>query len=243
VLSLASLVATFAAGLASFFAPCTVPLLPAYLAYISGVSAADLADPARQRPYRGRLVGGTLLYVAGFATVFVLLGIGAGGLGRSVAGASRPVEVVGGVVMVVFGLVVAGLLRIPALARERRLELPARLTSAGPWLAFPLGAVFGIGWTPCVGPYLGSALALAAVSAHLTSGAILLLAYAAGLGLPFMVAAVAWASLPGLPRGAARLARPVAGVGGVALAALGVVLVSGEYGRVTSLLAQISTPR
>jgi cytochrome c-type biogenesis protein len=242
MVALPTLVATFIAGLGSFLNPCSLPLLPAYLSYAGGISAADLADPERRRSHRGRLVGGTLLFVAGFGTVFVLLGIGAGGLSRQVRQAQRPVEIAGGAAMVVLGLALAGVLRGGWLERGARLELPARVRAAGLWAAFPLGAVFAIGWTPCVGPYLASALTLAAVSSHVAAGALLLGAYALGLGLPFVIAALLYASLPDLGRRLAHVAVPAARVGGVLVAALGVLLLSGQYSRLTSLLASLSVP-
>lgn len=238
-----SLAATFVAGLLSFLAPCTLPLLPGWLAYVGGVAATDLADPRMRRRYRPRIVVTSLLYVAGFATVFVLLGVGAGGLGSRVQAADRPLEIAGGVLLVILGLFLAGLLRWGLLARERRVELPARLRRAGPAAAFPLGVVFGVGWTPCVGPYLGTALTLAGVGGHAVEGGVLLLAYALGLGMPLVLVALAGASLPDAGRWAARVAGPLARVGGVVMVALGVVLLSGQYVRITSALAAISTPR
>ena len=242
MVGLPTLIATFVAGLGSFLNPCSLPLLPAYLSYAGGTSAADLLDPERRQRHRGRLVGGTLLFVAGFGAVFVLLGIGAGGLGRQVREAERPVEIVGGAAMVVLGLALAGVLRSRWLERSGRLELPARLRGAGLWSAFPLGAVFAIGWTPCVGPYLASALTLAAVSSHVGAGAVLLAAYAVGLGTPFVVAALLYASMPDVGRRMARFAVPAARAGGVLVAALGVLLLSGQYTRLTSLLASFSVP-
>ncbi|HEX3605387.1 MAG TPA: cytochrome c biogenesis CcdA family protein [Candidatus Dormibacteraeota bacterium] len=242
MVGLPTLIATFVAGLGSFLNPCSLPLLPAYLSYAGGVSAADLADPQRRERHRGRLVGGTLLFVAGFSTVFVLLGIGAGGLGRQVRAVERPVEIAGGAAMVLLGLALAGVLRAGVLERGRRLELPARLRGAGLWSAYPFGAVFAIGWTPCVGPYLASALTLAAVSTHVGSGAVLLAAYALGLGLPFVIAALVYASLPDMGRRLSRFAVPAARIGGLLVAALGVLLLSGQYSRLTSLLASLSVP-
>jgi cytochrome c-type biogenesis protein len=119
VISFASLVATFVAGIASFLAPCSVPLLPAYLSAVSGASAADLAAGGRRADFRGRLVAGSVLYVAGFTTVFVLLGIGAAGIGHSIRSAERAVEIAGGILLVIFGLTVSGLLRLPVLERVR----------------------------------------------------------------------------------------------------------------------------
>src|SRR5579884_1509181 len=108
--SAGAVVATFVAGLGSFFAPCTAPLLPAYLACVSGASAADLSQDASRRNFRLRLLAGSLLYVAGFATVFIALGLGAGGIARLTRGAtaSRAVEIAGGVVVVLFGLAICG---------------------------------------------------------------------------------------------------------------------------------------
>jgi cytochrome c-type biogenesis protein len=239
---LPALAATFVAGLGSFLNPCSLPLLPAYLSYATGISAADLAHPDGRRRHRGRLVGGTLLFVAGFAAVLVLVGVGAGGLGRQVRQAERPVEIAGGVAMVLLGLALAGVLRLARLERGWRLSPPRWLLAAGPWAALPLGAIFAIGWTPCVGPYLATALTLAAASAHAGAGAALLAAYAVGLGTPFVLAALLWASLPGLGPRLSRLAAPAARAGGLLVAALGALLASGEYARLTSLLASLSVP-
>lgn len=242
MLSLAALLATFVAGLASFLAPCSVPLLPAYLSAVSGAAAADLADHTRRRDFRGRLLAGSILYVAGFTTVFILLGIGAAGIGHSVRQVERAVEIAGGILLVVFGLIVCGVLRLPVLERVRGLSLPDRLRGRGVAGAYLVGVVFGIGWTPCVGPYLGTALVLAATSAHVVSGAVLLAAYAIGLGLPFVLIALVWASLPNIPRRLRGLSGPLTRIGGILTVALGILLLSGWYTHLTSYLAQISTP-
>jgi cytochrome c-type biogenesis protein len=244
MLTIATLVTTFVAGLASFLAPCTVPLLPAYLACVSGAGAADLADGSRRRAFRGRLLAGSLLYVAGFTAVFVALGLTAGGITRVVDSpvAGRAIQITGGVVVALFGLVIIGALRVPWLERHFGLRLTERLGRRGVGGAFVVGAVFGLGWTPCVGPYLAVALTLAAVSAHALSGAILLIAYSVGLGLPFVAVALAWASLPGLPRRLTRIARPLTLAGGIITVGLGVLVATGAYQHLTSYLAQLSTP-
>jgi len=244
MITLANVLATFVAGLASFVAPCTVPLLPAYLATVSGVSAADLADQDRRGSFRARLVAGSLLYVAGFTTVFVILGLTAGGLARFVnsSGSGRAVEIAGGVVIALLGLSIVGVVRLGWLERVRAVRLPQRLQRRGVAGAYLIGVVFGIGWTPCVGPYLAAALTLAAISAHAAAGALLLVVYSLGLGLPFLLVALAWASLPGLPRRLTRLTRPLTLAGGVMTVGLGVLLATGAYTHLTSYLAQISTP-
>jgi cytochrome c-type biogenesis protein len=243
MISIATVLATFVAGLGSFLAPCTVPLLPAYLACVSGVSAAELTNPDRHS-FRLRLLAGSLLYVAGFTVVFVLLGLTAGGIARVANGAvsGRVVQIVGGVAVILFGLAIIGVVRIGLLERTAGLQLPERLRKRGVLGAFLVGVVFGIGWTPCVGPYLAAALTLAALSDHAIAGAFLLVVYSIGLGLPFIATALVWASLPDLPSRLNRLVRPLTLIGGVITVVLGVLLATGAYSHLTSYLAQLSTP-
>ncbi len=243
MISIATVLATFVAGLGSFLAPCTVPLLPAYLTCVSGVGAAELSNPDRHS-FRPRLLMGSLLYVAGFTVVFVLLGLSAGGIARVANGAvsGRIVEIVGGIAVIVFGLAIIGVVRIGLLERSAGFQLPERLRRRGVLGAFLVGVVFGLGWTPCVGPYLAAALTLAALSAHAAAGALLLVVYSLGLGLPFVAVALVWASLPDLPRRLTRFARPLTLAGGVVTVALGVLLATGAYTHLTSYLAQLSTP-
>jgi cytochrome c-type biogenesis protein len=236
MLSIATVLATFVAGLGSFLAPCTVPLLPAYLACVSGVSAAELSNPNRHS-FRLRLLAGSLLYVAGFTLVFVLLGLTAGGIARVANGALS-----GRIVEIVSGIAIIGVVRIGLLERTQGFQLPERLRRRGVLGAFLVGVVFGLGWTPCVGPYLAAALTLAALSSHALTGALLLVVYALGLGLPFIAVALLWASLPELPRRLNRFVRPLTLAGGVITVALGVLLATGAYTHLTSYLAQLSTP-
>ncbi|HXD81744.1 MAG TPA: cytochrome c biogenesis protein CcdA [Candidatus Acidoferrum sp.] len=238
--SLLALVSTFSAGLVSFVAPCTLPLVPAYLAYAGGLAGIDLSDAATRERARGRLLAGTLLFVLGFGVVFVLLGIAAGGIGHAVHTWGTVVQVVGGLLLVVFGLILAGVLRLPGADRNYRFEVPERMRRLGLAAALPFGVIFGIGWTPCVGPFLGTALSLAAVSSEALQGAILLAAYALGLGLPFVVVALVWASYPGVARGLGRFGAASSRVAGLVIAALGVAVATGLYSHVTSFLAQYS---
>jgi len=237
---LLALVTTFSAGLVSFIAPCTLPLVPAYLAYAGGMVGMDLTDAATRERARGRLLAGTLLFVLGFGIVFVLLGIAAGGIGHAVHSWGTAVQVVGGLLLTVFGLLMAGVLRLPEADSTFRFEMPQRFRSLGIPAALPFGVVFGIGWTPCVGPLLGTALSLAAISGVAVQGAILLAAYALGLGLPFVVVALAWASFPGVARGLGRFGAASSRVAGLVIAALGIALATGLYSHLTSFLAQYS---
>lgn len=232
------MVATFSAGLVSFVAPCTLPLVPAYLGYAAGLTGLDLGDPLSRARSRGRLLAATVLFVLGFSSVFVALGIAAGGVGHAVHSAGTIVQILGGALMVVFGLILAGLLRVPGLDRNLRLSTPEPIRRLGVGAGLPIGVVFGIGWTPCVGPLLAAALTLAAVGGHVFAGAILLAAYALGLGLPFVVVSLLWASFPAVSRGLGRFGAATSRVGGLVVAALGVAVATGLYSHLTSFLAQ-----
>ncbi len=192
---LSSLATAFVAGLLSVLSPCVMPLMPAYLSMVSGVSVEEMRDAAgadRGRTRR-RVMGSALAFVLGFSTVFVLLGVSATLLGTRlrmwhlvIFGWEFGIAQLAGLVIVAMGLHLAGLLPIPALYREKRLELSA---PAGLFGATLVGAAFAFGWTPCVGPILGAILTLAGGRETVGQGAVMLSAYAAGLGIPFLAAA------------------------------------------------------
>jgi cytochrome c-type biogenesis protein len=217
---LLAVVVAFGFGVVSFLAPCTVPLLPAYVAVLS----------TGER----RLVPAALLYVLGFTVVFVALGLAAGGLGRAVRASGSGAQRVGGVVVVAFGLLLLLDARLGLLSR-----LPARrLVATTP---FALGVVAGTAFTPCAGPFLGAVLTVSALQGATLRGGVLLAAYALGLGVPFVAAAYAVSASPRLTRGLTRASRVASVVGGVLLLALGGLLVSGAYGGLASRLADVVT--
>jgi cytochrome c-type biogenesis protein len=224
-------VALFGAGIASFLAPCIVPLLPAYLGIIVG-ETADAHDAARAVP-------ATAIFVLGFATIFASFGAAAGLLGSSLHQYQGTVERVGGVIIAVMGLVLLGVVRGP-LVRERRLipVLPGR--ALGSVRPFVIGVAFGAAWSPCVGPLLAAALTVASRSGQAGKGALLLVAYAFGIGVPFMLAALGLASWPTLSERLRRAGPTIERVAGVLLVALGVLLASGLYGHLTSYLARFT---
>jgi cytochrome c-type biogenesis protein len=227
---LTDLVALFGAGVASFLAPCLVPLLPAYVGLIAG-EAGEGRDPARA-------VGATLVFVAGFALVFAGLGAAAGLVGSSLRDVQDTVQRVGGVIVAVMGLALLGLLRGP-LARERRLitRLPR---VRGPARPFVIGVAFGAAWSPCVGPLLAAALTVAARSGQAARGALLLLSYALGIGVPFVLASLGMASSPQLAAALRRVGPRIERLAGALLLALGVLLATGAYDHLTSYLARFS---
>lgn len=214
------------AGLVSFTAPCTLPLLPGYVSFVSGMAGPESTPSAR---VPRRVLIGASLFVLGFTVVFVALGLTASGLGLLLAQNGDVLELVGGAFIVIMGLVSAGLLRIPLLQRQFRYDM-SRL-GTGPRAAFPLGAAFAAGWTPCVGPVLAGILVTAASTTTMVQGALLLGAYSLGLGLPFMWLAVA----VGRGRGRGRLrwlrrhGRTVEVIGGALLVAMGIAVMSGAW--------------
>lgn len=234
---LLALLVALGSGVVSFLAPCTIPLLPAYVGVLSGSSSG--VPPEQQA---GRLVRGSILYVLGFSAVFVTLGAVAGGAGSAVRQAGGPIQRAGGVLVL---LMAAALLLESRLGLLSRLSLQAagtqaRLARSQSWAApLLLGLVFGTAFTPCVGPFLGSVLAFAATSGGAGTGALLLSAYALGLGIPFVLAGLALAASPGLSARLNRASRWVSLAGAVVLIALGVALVTGTYGDLAGAFARV----
>jgi cytochrome c-type biogenesis protein len=228
---LTNLIALLGAGVVSFLAPCIVPLLPAYLGMIVG-ETADAHDPAKAVP-------ATAVFVLGFALVFAALGAAAGYVGSSLHSLQHVVQVVGGVVIVIMGLVMLGALRGPFM-RERRLLTRVPLPRSGVARPLVMGVAFGAAWSPCVGPLLGAALTVAARSGQAGRGALLLLAYAAGIGIPFMLAALGFAAAPGVTRQLQRAGARIERVAGALLVVLGLLLATGLYAHLASYLVSLS---
>lgn len=223
---LALMCVSLVAGLVSFTSPCTLPLLPGYVSYVSGLSTVR-ADERHTKSDRRRILGGAALFVAGFSSVFTALGATSSALGFLLAVNLRVVNLVGGILIVLMGLTMTGLVRIPLLWRQARFDV-SRL-GRGPAAALPLGAAFAFGWTPCVGPVLASILTTAASTATVGRGALLLLTYSLGLGVPFLLLAA------GMTRGRTRTgwltrhARRIETGGGLLLVAMGVAVASGGW--------------
>lgn len=228
----------FVAGLVSFLSPCVLPLVPGYLSYVTGLSAADLAGdprpegpgamtataPSLDRAHRGRVLAGSLLFVLGFSAVFVSLGALFGDLGRQLQVHSLGISRVMGVFVIVMGLVFLGV--IPGMQREYRFH---RLPMAGLLGAFPLGFVFGLGWTPCIGPTLAVVQTLAFQGGTSSRGALLSFFYCLGLGLPFVVAALAFRRALNAFAVLRTHTVLIMRLGGVMLIAVGVLLVTGVW--------------
>jgi cytochrome c-type biogenesis protein len=228
---LLALPVALAAGVVSFLSPCVVPLVPGYLSYVTGLSGADIDDP--QRGHRGRVLAGSVLFVLGFSAVFVSSGALFGFAGTNLRAHTVVVDRVLGVVTIVLGLAFMGL--VPGLQREARFHrLPATGLAGAPVLGF----LFGVGWTPCIGPTLGAVQGLALSGSSATQGALLTLAYCLGLGLPFVIVALAFRRALGVLSVVKRHYALVTRIGGAMLVVVGVLLVTGAW---HTLVGQLQT--
>jgi cytochrome c-type biogenesis protein len=229
---LLALAVSVLAGLVSFASPCVVPLVPGYLSYLAGVVGVDEADhPARNA--RWRVAGSAALFVAGFTVVFLLGTVAVLGMTTSLITNQVALQRVGGVITIVMGLVFVGY--VPALQRQFRFAPRPLSTLAGAPL---LGAVFALGWTPCLGPTLAGVVTVASATdgASVARGIVLVIAYCLGLGIPFVVLAFGSASAVAGLGWLRRHTRALQIFGGVLLIAVGVALVSGEWNDFVSWL-------
>ncbi len=207
------------AGLVSFLSPCVLPLVPGYLSYVTGLTGADLADHRR-----GQLVAGALLFVAGFTVVFVSAGVLLGGLGGFFLDHEVALQRVMGALTIVLGLAFMGV--VPWFQRDLRLHRRPIVGLAG---APMLGVLFGLGWTPCIGPTLGAVLGLGLSGGDAARGGLLAVAYCIGLGLPFVAAALAFRRAMGAFGWVKGHYVWVMRLGGALLVTLGLLLVTGLW--------------
>ena len=217
------------AGVASFVSPCVLPLVPGYVGYLGGMAGGGGRGAARNaRPDTRRVLWGTVLFVLGFTAVFVLVGIVFAAAGAAFARYADIVMRVLGVLVIVLGLAFVG--HIPLLQKDTRITMSPRF---GLWGAPLLGVTFGLGWSPCIGPTLAAVLTLSFGGADPARGAVLALAYCLGLGVPFIVLAVAFTRSTRALEVVRRHRRAISQAGGVLLILVGVLLVTGLWGSLT----------
>ncbi len=188
MVSSVTLPAVFGAGALSFLSPCVLPLVPPYLCFLAGTTLDKLTAEDAPRAAAGRTLAAAALFVAGFSTVFVALGATASAIGGLLLKNAPLLATIAGVAIIVMGLHFLGAFRIPLLMREARVDVQKPV---GLWGAYVMGLAFAFGWTPCIGPVLAAVLSVAASEATVASGAGLLAVYALGLGVPFLIAALA----------------------------------------------------
>jgi cytochrome c-type biogenesis protein len=218
----------FAGGLLSFLSPCVLPLVPSYLGFLTGFTIDEIGGRKRLA-----LIHATL-FVVGFSLIFILLGAGATALGTALKVYKIWIMRVGGLLIIAFGLYCLGILRLDFLGRERRLHLEQK--PVGFLGSVLVGMAFGAGWSPCIGPILGGILSLAATEADLSRGMWLLVAYSAGLAVPFLVAALAVEKFMGWFQRFRKHLALVQRVSGALLVVVGILILSGQFTRLASWL-------
>jgi cytochrome c-type biogenesis protein len=229
-------IAAFGAGILSFLSPCVLPLVPPYLSYIAGVSVEEMQAQQRPREVQRRVMMTALLFVAGFATVFVALGASASALGSLLRAYLEPLSVLAGFAIIVMGLHFLGIFRLFFLYREWRphVEKPPAL-----WGAYIMGLAFAFGWTPCIGPVLGTILAKATTQSNVGQGAALLGVYAAGLGVPFLLSAFLTRPFARLMRHFKARANLIEKIMGLLLVLTGIAFLSGGIASASYFLLEM----
>jgi cytochrome c-type biogenesis protein len=231
-LSPASLLFSLWMGVVSFISPCILPLIPSYVSYITGISYDELVDAAARRKNLRLTLLHSLTFVAGFTLVFVLLGATVSYAGQFLIEYLKVIRIAGGVLMVVLGLFVADVVPIPFLQQDAKVHLKSR--PAGFLGTFLLGLVFAAGWTPCTGPFLSGVLMQAAQAETMATGMVLLAFYSLGIGIPFILSAVAIGAFISFFNIVKRHYRAIKIVSGAILIIMGVLLIADKWTLVTS---------
>lgn len=221
------------AGLLSFLSPCVLPIVPPYLAYMSGVSVTELSQTSAARR---KVVLTAVFFVLGLSTVFVLMGLGASALGRALLAWGGVMNTVAAITIMVFGAHFIGVYRLKFLDQEARIDAGDQGGSA--FGAYLLGLAFAFGWTPCLGPVLGTILTMAAKEADLAKGVILLVSYAIGLGVPFLLVAAFFPRLRGAMAWMKRHLDQIEKVSGLLLWTIGLMMLTGAYSTMSYWLVE-----
>jgi len=226
-LSITFFASVFIAGILTFLAPCTLPLLPAYLGFMSGVAEREVQQGLSQKA-RVHIFLNALAFVAGFTLVFSTLGLMAGFAGGVIAPFQALLTKFGGVLVILFGLFLIGMVRITLLMREHRVRLPRFVRPGAPHSSFLLGCVFAFGWTPCIGPIVGTVLLFAGSAETVLAGGVLLLIYSLGFAVPFLLLALLVSQATRIVERIAPVLRMVSVVGGIVLVVLGLHMLIGD---------------
>jgi cytochrome c-type biogenesis protein len=228
-----SLMAAFLAGLLSFVSPCVLPLVPSYLTYITGLSFNQLTDTGTRNRLRKTIVLNSLLFIAGFSVVFIGFGASASFIGQLLTDYQSGIRKVGGILIVMFGLYLTGIIKLKFLMTEQRLHFTNRpMGYAG---SFVIGATFAAGWTPCVGPVLGTMLLYAGTTDTVIDGVTLLTFYSLGLGLPLLVTSLALDRFLASFKQIRAYLGVVSGFSGLVLIAFGVLIYTDSFSHLTAV--------
>lgn len=229
----------FISGLISFFAPCVIPLLPVYVSYIAGVSLSELKKSPEK--YNKKVIVSSLFYILGFTLTFTLLGTTATGLGIFFRRYVFEIQSIAGVLMIFFGLQLAGLLNIKLLSKQIDIKIPEKLDNFKNIRSLFIGFLFAVTWTPCVGPILGIIYTLAASGNNIYFGASLLFVYSLGIAIPFVIVSLAISSAPKYLKIINKKIELINKVAGFILAALGIMLITGHYSYLNQFVFDLAT--
>ncbi|MBL7036596.1 sulfite exporter TauE/SafE family protein [Candidatus Microgenomates bacterium] len=229
----------FVAGLVSFFAPCVVPLIPAYVGYVTGVSLSELKKNGH-KPYFKKILISSIFYILGFSIVFVLLGSITAGVGVVLRRNGQLIQRIGGIIIIILGLQFADVFKLPFLNYQKQFKIPAWIDKLGNLRSFFLGLVFAIVWTPCVGAILGSILALSISTQTALGGAVLLFVYSLGISIPFLIISLTLASAPKYISWIGKHIGIISKIAGILLAILGVLLLTDTYKYLNSWLFEVA---
>lgn len=223
-----SYLSAFSAGILTFISPCILPLIPGYLSFISGLSLNDLKTNS------SKALLNTVLFTAGFSLVFIILGASATLLGKFLLNNLRLLSKIGGIIIIIFGLQIAGIFQLKFLNFEKRFHLHNLKTNL--WSSFLIGILFGLGWSPCIGPILGSILLIASNQATVLQGIVLLAFYSLGLSLPFIITALAVNKFLSFFNFIKRYFRAIEITAGSLLILMGVLMVFGQLEKFNFIL-------
>jgi cytochrome c-type biogenesis protein len=227
----------FLAGILSFLSPCVLPLVPSYVSFITGASFEDLTGAVDRKRIRFLTITNSLAFILGFSVIFVALGASSSFLGRFLLDYQEWIRTVGGIIVIVFGLFVAGILRLDFLLRDRKFHLSGK--PVGYFGTFLIGMTFAAGWTPCIGPILGTILVYASSKGSAAYGFKLLAVYSLGLGLPFFVSSLAINSFLSYSKILLRYMRGIMIASGMLLVAFGIILLTNQIGRISTLFPDL----
>lgn len=230
-----SYITAFVAGLLTYLSPCLLPLIPSFIAYITGASFSDLKDSGKRSEMRKKTIAHSLLFILGFSIIFILLGLTATAIGRALFQYQKAIRIIGGILIIIFGLHLIGILRFDFLLKERRLKVAAK---GGSYLgSFLIGVTFASAWTPCAGPLLGAILGLAGMKASVIEGAKLLAVYSLGVAVPFFITGLLINSFLEYFKKFQKLIGAINIVGGVFLIIIGVLVLTNYLTIISAKLA------
>lgn len=222
----------FAAGVLSFLSPCVLPLVPSYVSFITGMSFEELTSAADKARVRRLTITNSIAFILGFSVVFIALGASTSYVGQLFRQYQDEIRIVGGILVIIFGLFIMGLFRMDFLMREKKFRLGGR--PSGYLGAFTVGLVFSAGWTPCIGPILGSILLYATSQGSTTLGLKLLSIYSLGLALPFLLSALAINTFLSYSKTIQKFMKPIMFLSGLVLIAFGVLLLMDKVSQLST---------